>query len=437
MSEHAVAATRRHHHPHAAPAPSTTSRLTRPRVLAALLAFLSILGLAAAYASNDQLRAQAISGVSGWFASTPFDMADELPLNRRLRYEAADLFMRKDWRGAERIYQELHRLEPESPDVWYGLALCRHHFGDYERAIEANKKALADPVLAPLAQFNLAAELALLGRSRDALAALDSAFRIGFRDLGRIGREPAFASLRHEPGFLIPPAPQLLSFTTRGGETVRYLLVLPRHFDPSRTYPALLGLPGSSQDTDAANFVLDSFWGMQASYHNWIVITPLAPERAGFAYADDLRSVPELLDHVAGRFRIEGGKFHLAGYSNGGTAAFMLATAHPDRFHSLTALPCYEIADDVFDRLEALAGMPVTLTFGELDDGPSPAATKRIHRRLTSLELDSTLIEYEGDRHAVGALMGDRFMRLLDDIRTRTLLGPAGARTHSRFAHDE
>jgi poly(3-hydroxybutyrate) depolymerase len=49
--------------------------------------------------------------------------------------------------------------------------------------------------------------------------------------------------------------------------------------------------------------------------------------------------LPEFLKAILADYKIQDGKFHIAGPSNGGIAAFHVAAANPQYFLSVTAFP--------------------------------------------------------------------------------------------------
>ncbi len=381
------------------------------------MVLLLLLAVVTTYAAQPQARKYAGEA----FASVIQFVTEKEPVkpapHRVLMMEAAELFWQKRWDEANDIYERLCEMRPDAPEVWFGLGLSRHHLGDYAGAIEANLKALSAPDLAPAALFSLAEEYAITGKTQDALDALDRALHLGFQDFERIAKSSALDPIRADVRSMMPPAPEFHAFTFRDGTTIQYSLVLPRDFDESKTYPTLLGFSRSRQNMNAAGFALDNYWGLQAHYQDWIVISPLSPGRASYTQLDAHWLLPELLDHFERRFNIEGGKFHLAGFSNGGTSSFKMATDYPDRFQSVTTFPCYEISEEAFDRLYELKGMRISLFYGDQDDGPSVETSRKIYARLIELGIETSLTVYRDEGHVVTSLMGDRLMTLLDSLR--------------------
>jgi predicted peptidase len=115
-----------------------------------------------------------------------------------------------------------------------------------------------------------------------------------------------------------------------GGQKLAYALVLPKGFDPVRSYPALLALPPGGQDRAMVEAGLERYWGEAAAERGWIVVSPVAPRLTFFQGAET--QLPALLEHVRSRYTIERGRFHLAGVSMGGISAFRLALDRPELY---------------------------------------------------------------------------------------------------------
>jgi hypothetical protein len=149
-------------------------------------------------------------------------------------------------------------------------------------------------------------------------------------------------------------------------ETIlEYGVVLPPDYDATRESPVLLALPPGPQTKAMVVAGVDGYWGREGQNRGWVVISPIAPEGVLFFNGSE-RLLPEFLDRIAALYPPEGGKFHLAGISNGGISAFRIAVAQPERFHSLTAVPGFPQTAD-FDKLEQLTAIPIALFVGESD----------------------------------------------------------------------
>jgi len=228
---------------------------------------------------------------------------------------------------------------------------------------------------------------------------------------------------------------ELRRLPLRDGTTLRYAELLPPDYRSDRAYPVLLALPPGDQSAAMVERAVALYWQSLAQ-HGWIVVSPATPDgRLFFQGAESV--LPELMDHVLAAFRVEGGRLHLAGVSNGGRSAFHLAVASPSRFASLTVLPGFPPSAGDFAKLDRLRGLPVALFGGSLDPG-WVAQMRRTRARLESLGADVHLTVYPGEGHVPASLAGGAvLLRTLEARRGRTAEGasphpPPGVRGSSQ-----
>jgi dipeptidyl aminopeptidase/acylaminoacyl peptidase len=125
-----------------------------------------------------------------------------------------------------------------------------------------------------------------------------------------------------------------------GATTVRYKIVLPNGYDPAKSYPAILAFGGGPQTMNTVDNVLNRNFRAEAEKRGYIVVAPAAPDDQLF-FEDGARIFPEFLKIILADYRILNNKFHIAGPSNGGIAAFHVAASNPQYFLSVTAFPGY------------------------------------------------------------------------------------------------
>jgi predicted peptidase len=163
-----------------------------------------------------------------------------------------------------------------------------------------------------------------------------------------------------------PVQAELLEKSRKVGDTtVRYKVVLPNGYDPAKTYPAILAFGGGPQTMNTVENVLNRNLHAEAEKRGYIVIAPAAPDDQLF-FEDGARIFPEFLKMIQADYKIQDNKFHIAGPSNGGIAAFHVAAANPEYFVSVTAFPGYMWEPSVA-KLEAISKMCVFMYVGEND----------------------------------------------------------------------
>lgn len=161
-------------------------------------------------------------------------------------------------------------------------------------------------------------------------------------------------------------AAEFRSMRMSDGSEIVYALALPEGFRRDKTYPALLAFPGGQQNVESVDGALSRFWEREAVKRGYLVFSPAAPPGKPF-YESGADLIPEFLERQRAAFKIEGGKFHVAGSSNGGVSAFVVAIRRPELFHSLTALAGFPVEPADFERLDRLRHVKVSMFVGDGD----------------------------------------------------------------------
>jgi len=199
-----------------------------------------------------------------------------------------------------------------------------------------------------------------------------------------------------------------------GGITVRYKVILPNGYDPARAYPAILAFPGGGQTLDGVNNMLERNWRAQAEARGYIVVSPAAPSNNLFFERGGDRIFPDFLDQILRDYKIESGKLHVAGPSNGGLSAFHIAAMYPQYFRSVTGFPGY-LPDEIETRINSLKPLCIFMHVGERDS-----------EWLTIMQRQSEVLRGKGLRvhfniepdqaHGIQTLAGDGAHRLFDQL---------------------
>jgi len=199
-----------------------------------------------------------------------------------------------------------------------------------------------------------------------------------------------------------------------GRTTVHYKVVLPNGYDPAKAYPAILALGGGPQTMNTVDGVLSRNLAAEAEKRGYIVIAPAAPDGQLFFEGGE-RIFPEFLKMMLADYKIQDGKFHIAGPSNGGIAALHVAAANPQYFLSATAFPGY-MWEPSAAKLEAISKMCVFLYVGEFDEYRWHDEMKK---EVDFLRSRGTVARYsveKGQPHRIETLAGANAGRLFDNF---------------------
>jgi predicted esterase len=210
-----------------------------------------------------------------------------------------------------------------------------------------------------------------------------------------------------------PVQAELLEKTKKvAGTAVHYKVVLPRGYDPAKTYPAILAFGGGPQTMNTVDGVLDRNFRAEAEKRGYIVVAPAAPDDRLF-FEDGARIFPEFLKMILADYKIQDNKFHIAGPSNGGIAAFHVAAANPQFFLSVTAFPGY-MWEPSPAKLQAISKMCVFMYVGENDEYMWHAEMKREAELLRSTGTVARYTVEKGQPHRLETLAGANAGRLFD-----------------------
>ena len=181
-------------------------------------------------------------------------------------------------------------------------------------------------------------------------------------------------------------------FTAPDGEEISYEYHIPNDFDSAKTYPVAIG--GAY------------YWRGAESTKGWILVQ--ASPRS-----DNNDLMEKILNHLAEKYNVEGGRFHMVCYSACGGPAFTVAAAFPDRFASVTALTG---APRNARILNAVKHMKIRLIVGENDGGWRRGAEKA-YKDFQAAGADVTLELIPGAGHVIAEIAGAPFMERMEKLR--------------------
>ena len=214
----------------------------------------------------------------------------------------------------------------------------------------------------------------------------------------------------------ISPDLQNLTLTTKDGTVIDYVLLVPPGRTKGQAGKVLFTFPPGGQDLDLTERIVSGRFHDEALSRGWVVASPAAPS-SGLYYSDpSAKLVPELLDAVAADYPPEGGKFDLAGVSNGGLSAFKAALSYPDRFRSLVVFPGYSPDGGDDPNLSKLKGIGVSMFVGGEDTGWLDAS-KQTEQVLKGLGYTVELHVVAGEGHIISSLTGADLFDAIERVR--------------------
>jgi poly(3-hydroxybutyrate) depolymerase len=213
--------------------------------------------------------------------------------------------------------------------------------------------------------------------------------------------------------FATPGRAELLEKTKKvGATTVHYKVVLPSGYDPAKAYPAILVLGGGPQTMDTVDRTIERNFRAEAEKRGYIVVAPAAPGDQLFFEGGE-RIFPEFLKMILADYKILDNKFHIAGPSNGGIAAFHVAALNPEYFLSVTAFPGY-MWQPTMAKLQAISKMCVFMYVGENDEYMWHPEMKKEAEILRSKGTVAQYTVEKGQPHRLDTLAGTHAGRLFD-----------------------
>ncbi len=217
------------------------------------------------------------------------------------------------------------------------------------------------------------------------------------------------------PGDLSPGVVDVRVATMSDGTRIDYGLILPAGFDPAVSYPVLVAFPPGDQSIDLAASVAATTYLPEALDRSWVVVTPAAP--GGTLFFEGSESYVDELLATLGWLRPEGGRYHLAGISNGGRSAFAVALLDPGSFASMAVFPGYPASPSDRNGLAALTGIPIAMFVGGDDPEwlePMTVTRDTIHTLGGPVLLDVR----DGEGHVMSSLSdGVDIFDFLDSTR--------------------
>jgi len=179
----------------------------------------------------------------------------------------------------------------------------------------------------------------------------------------------------------------------------------PMHYEPNYTYPLLVWLHGPGDSEKQLQRIMP-----MVSMRNYVAVAPrgLIPMRHGKGHAvmatwdtstDHLPAtaacVFESIERASSRFSVAKDRIFLAGFDRGGTMAFRLAMAYPQRFAGVLSLGGgLPIGGHLLSRLSEIRSMPVFMASGKRSEACPPGRVCDDLRLFHSAGMEVTLRQY-------------------------------------------
>jgi predicted peptidase len=200
---------------------------------------------------------------------------------------------------------------------------------------------------------------------------------------------------------------------TINGLTVHYKVVLPKNFDPAKAYPGLLAFPPGGHDMGVVDATLRNNYRPEAEKRGYIVVEPAAPNGDLF-FEGGQRIFPEFITKILSDYKIQDNKFNVAGNSNGGLSAFLIASTYPQYVWSVTGFPGF-LDGGSPQQIAALSKMCIHMFAGELDSG-WPEEMQAQAAELRAKGYNVTFALEKGQPHVIRTLTGPGAARLFDEF---------------------
>lgn len=113
--------------------------------------------------------------------------------------QAQKLESEKQFKKAFKLYEKIHKDDPENNGITYKLATMAYSAKDFKKAVKYYEKLA--PNGNPTVLYNLACSLAMQGKNKKALSALETAVEKGFNQLTLMKTDPDLTSIRDSEAF--------------------------------------------------------------------------------------------------------------------------------------------------------------------------------------------------------------------------------------------
>ncbi|MEQ9402924.1 MAG: hypothetical protein RIM99_05010 [Cyclobacteriaceae bacterium] len=189
------------------------------------------------------------------------------------------------------------------------------------------------------------------------------------------------------------------------GKKLKYAVQLPDNYDPSKTYPVLIG-PSEVEDKSDQSF----YWKGTDDTYGWILI-----DYRIYGATRRIDEIKAFMEHLRTKYNVEGNKFHVVCFSANSSGIFSLVMEIPEYITGITGMAGNPGTTNEVE-LKKLKGVKVQFVVGDKDSYWMNAAKQR-HEILKRIGVDSSIEIIKNGPHVMTSLVGKGFLERADRLR--------------------
>ena len=210
----------------------------------------------------------------------------------------------------------------------------------------------------------------------------------------------------------LPGGFQQRVYKTSKKDSIRYLLFVPKNYNPKKHYPVILWLHGKSSRGTNLNTLLT--WGdqygplfftrleNQKNYPSFVVAPQCPPGELwagpwGQPASRQQKLIVKLLKHLRSRYKIDSKRQYVVGVSMGGFGTWDLIGRYPKTFAA--AMPM--CGGGYPERALRLKNTAIWAFHGKADKAVSPKRSREMVEAARKADTEVRYTEYEGVGHDV------------------------------------
>jgi predicted peptidase len=181
------------------------------------------------------------------------------------------------------------------------------------------------------------------------------------------------------------------------GTERRYVVYVPRQYDPEKKWPLILFLHGAGERGNDGLLQTEVGIGRAIRKHaDWfpcLVLMPQCPERMWWDGAR--KDVEQTLEKTLREYNIDPDRVYLTGLSMGGYACWMYGAEHAEKFAALMPICGGGREKDA----SSLATLPIWAFHGASDDVVSPEESRKMVKAVRDAGGNIQYTEFEDTGH--------------------------------------